>query len=313
MEFIASPDKYEKFQNVKAKIISHIAKNIHQIHKMSEEFKYYSSGNNGDGLRTQIFHKGKKIEELIDKNNRKELFEKLHNYIFVCVTDLLENYNRNWVFIERFREDKRRIAEKNKNEIITDNYSSTIVLIDGEFLSSSIIEFQEMYSQIYPHKELNTFNLGKFCYETLLNTERWEEQKIFGFIVFYSSITKLPFTNETINEMNGKSLKINATEIEFHSFRFESDEKLFHAINKIMNELNQNRKVIIDKRSVFKNIVFFGDNKHYEITLKNINEKGSKDIVLIRNTYNSEMELEIKYFDIGKLIGKTLGLKSHEL
>ena len=312
-EFIASPDIYEKFQNVKSKIISHIAKNIHQIHEMSDEFKYYSSGNNGDGLRTQIFHKGKKIEELIDENERKELFEKLHKYLFVCVTDLLNNYNKDWEFIEKLRADKRKIAEKNNVKILTDDYSSTIVLIDGDFLSDSIIRFQKMYSEVYPQKELNTINLGKLCYETLLNTRKWEEDKIFGFLIFYSGIAKLPFVNETFSEMNGKAIKIDKTEFEFHSFQFETNEKLFKAVTKIMDKLNQNRKVIIDKRSIFENIVFCGDNKHYEKPLNKIQEKGSKDIILIRNTHDSDMELEIKYFAIGHLIGKALGLKSNEL
>lgn len=313
LEFIASPDKYEKFQNVKTKIISHIAKNIHQIHEMSNEFKYYSSGNNRDGLRTQIFHNGKKLEELIDQNKRKELFEKLHRYLFLSVTDLLNNYNKDWEFIEKLRNDKRKIAEKNKLKILTDDYSSTIVLIDGDFLSSSIIRFQKMYSEEYPKKKLDKINLGHLCHEILLNTRKWKEGKIFGFVIFYSKNSKLPFVKETFIEMNEKVIKIDKTEFEFHTFLYKTNEILLKAVANIMDELNQNRKSIIDKRSIFENIVFCGDNKCYKKPLKKIQDKGSKNIVLIRNTHDSVMELRIKYFDVGHLVGKSLGLKSNEL
>lgn len=312
-EFIASPDRYEKFQNVKAKIISHIAGNIHQIHEISEEFKYYSSGSDGDGLRTQIFHNGKRIEELIDQNKLKELFDKLHKYIFICLTDLLNNYNKDWAFIEQFRANKHEIAESNKTHILTDNYSSTIVLIDGDFLSRSIIRFQKMYLEVYPQKELSTISLAKLCYETLLNTRKWEEDKIFGFLIFYSEVSKLPLVNETFSEMNGKEIKIGKTEFEFHAFQFETNKKLLTAVNNLINDLNENRKVITDKLSIFDSIVFCGDNKNYENTINEIQKTGTKDIVLIRNSHDSEMELGIQYFDIGHLVGKALGLQSNEL
>ena len=312
-EFIASPDKYEKFQNVKAKIISHIAKNIHQIHEISEEFKYYSSGSNGDGLRTQIFHKGKRIEELVDENKSKGLFEKLHKYIFICLTDLLINYNKDWVFIEQFRAKKHEIAEKNKTLILTDDYASTIVLIDGDFLSRSIIRFQEMYLEVYPQKEMSKISLARLCYETLLNTRKWEEGKIFGFLIFYSGVSKFPFVDETFSEMDGKKIKIDKAEFEFHAFQFETNEKLLTAVNNLLKDLNENRKVITDKLSIFDNIVFCGDNKNYENAITEIQETGTKDIVLIRNTHDSEMELGTQYFAIGNLVGKSLGLKSNEL
>ncbi|MFH2142620.1 MAG: hypothetical protein ABIJ97_09375, partial [Bacteroidota bacterium] len=76
---------------------------------------------------------------------------------------------------------------------------------------------------------------------------------------------------------------------------------------------NENRKVITDKLSIFDSIVFCGDNKNYENTIIEIQETGTKDIVLIRNTHVSEMELGTQYFDIGHLVGKALGLKSNEL
>lgn len=312
-EFIASPNKYEKFQNVKAKIISHIAKNNHQIHEISKDFKYYSSGNNGDGLRTQIFHKGKKIEQLMDENKQKELFKKLHKYIFTCITDLLNNYNKNWEFIEEFRTRKREDAEKNKSIISTDNYSSTIVLIDGDFLSRAIIQRQKWYSELYPQKELNTINLATLCSEILLNTRKWKKGEIFGFLIFYSKISKFPFVNETFNDMNDKAIKLGATEFEFRVFQHETKAKLLADVNSMINDLNKDRK-ITDICSVFENIVFCGDNKNYENSLIEVKKKGTKDIVLIRSTHDTEMKkVNTSYFPVGYLIGRSLGLKNDEL
>lgn len=312
-EFIASPDKYEKFQNVKAKITAHIAKNIHQIHEISEEFKYYSSGENGNGLRTQIFHNGKKIEELVDAAELNELFKKLHKYLFICITDLLSNYNKNWEAIELLRTTKREEAEKNKTKEQLDDYSSTIVLIDGNFLSASIKRFQEMYVNVYPNKGLNKISLANLCYEILLNTRKWEEGKIYGFLIFYSGISKFPFVKENFKEMNNKEIKIENTSFEFHTFQVGAEQQIFVGVNKLLDDFGHNRKIIDDKSSLFENIVFCGDNKKYESFLYELYKKGSKEIILIRNTHDSEMNLPIKYFDIGHLVGKILGLKSNEL
>ncbi len=217
------------------------------------------------------------------------------------------------MFIEQFRANKHEIAENNKTLILTDDYASTIVLIDGVFLCRSIIRFQEMYLEVYPQKELSTISLAKLCYETLLNTRKWEEGKIFGFLIFYSGVSKLPFVVETFSEMDGKAIKIDKTEIEFHAFQFETNEKLLTALNNLLKDLNENRKVITDKLSIFDSIVFCGDNKNYENAIIEIQETGTKDIVLIRNSHDSEMELGIKYFDIGHLVGKVFELKSNEL
>lgn len=312
-EFIASPDKYEKFQSVKAKIIAHIAKNVYQIHEISKEFKYYSSGENGDGLRTQIFHNGKKVEELINNTELSELFIKLHKYLFKCITDLLNNYNKKWDVIEQLRTVKREEAEKNKVKTHEDNYSSTIVLIDGNFLSTSIKRFQEMYVEVYPNKKLDEISLAKLCYEILLNTRQWKEGKIYSFLIFYSGISVFPFVKEEFEEMNGKEIKIEDTNFVFHTFQAETVEVLFLSVNKLLDNFIHNRKMVVDKISLFENIIFCGDNKKYEEILVELDKRGSKEIILIRNSHGSEMNLSINYFAIGHLVGKLLGLESYEL
>ena len=143
-EFIASPNEYEQFKKVKSKIISHIATSREQIHELSNEFIFYIFGNNKDGLRTQIIHQGKKIEELINENEIIEIFKKLHNYLFICITDLMNNYNKEWEVIENVRNEKRGLAEKNKRNITEEKYSPTLILIDGDFLSNSISRFQKL-------------------------------------------------------------------------------------------------------------------------------------------------------------------------
>lgn len=312
-EFIATPDKYEKFQNVKAKITSHIAKNIHQRHEISEEFKYYSSGENGNGLRTQIFHNGKRIEELLNVSELNELFIKLHKYLFICISDLLSTYNKKWEVIEQLRTTKRDEAERNKIKTEVDNYSSTIVLIDGNFLSASIKRFQKMYVGVYPNKKLDKISLVNLCYEILLNTRQWKEGSIYSFLVFYSGISKFPFVEESFEEMNGKEIKVEDTNFEFHTFQVETEEQILLGVNKLLNDFSHNRKMIDDMNSLFENIVFCGDNKKYESSLNELDKKGSKEIIIIRNTHDSEMNLPIKSFDIGHLVGKLLRLKSNEL
>lgn len=315
-EFIASPDKYEKFQNIKTKIISHIAKSSHQIHEISKEFKHYSSGDNGNGLRTQIFHQGKRLEELLDKDKIKELFRKLQRYLSLCILDLLDNYNKKWEFIENFREKKREEAENNKYQIVMYDYSPTIVLIDGDFLSNSIIKYQKIYSELHYEKELNAIELTNICYEILLNTRSWGGQKIYTFLFFYAKTNKLPFVKETFKEINGKLIKIETTEFEFQSFEFDSSDNLFVSINRVLDELNQFRKISYNRPYActrFEKVIFIGDNKNYRNTLAQIKRKDLMDIVLIRDAHYSEMELDIAFLDVGHLVGKSLGLKHDEL
>jgi len=105
-EFIANPVSYEKFQNVRKSIAAHVAKNVHDIHRLSSEFKYYSSGDNQDGLRTEIIHNGKIIEELISSDlELDDLFIKLQGYLHSCINDLLSSYNQPWDYIESLRVD----------------------------------------------------------------------------------------------------------------------------------------------------------------------------------------------------------------
>lgn len=314
-EFIASPEKYEKFKNVKTKILSHIARNASEYHKISQEFMDYSSC-----LRTQIIHQGKSIEGLCDKDSAIELFKNLQRYLFLCVSDLLNNYNKEWSFINEFRENKREAALKNKNKIVTYDFSSTIILIDGVFLSDSIVRYQEIYSKMYPDRELNIINLTVLCYEILLNTRSFKESKIYTFLFFYTGISKLPFVNETFNEMGGKLIANEKTEFELESFGFDSNNELFVSVNKVLDELNQDRKFspnhsIAFEERIFEKIVFCGDNKSYQNTLAQMKEKDSKDIVLIKDSHHySEMDVDFGlFFNVGNLVGKSLGLKHDEL
>ncbi len=314
-EFIASPDRFEKFQYVKTKIASHIAKNACQYHEICHEFKGYTGGVKENGLRTQIVHQGKRLEELLDKDQIKELFRKLQRYLFFCIFDLLDNYNKKWEFIENFRMRKKGEAESNKSQIVIYSHSPTIVLIDGDFLSNSIIRYKEIYSELHPEKELNAIDLAILCYEILLNTRSWEGHKIYTFLFFYAETQKLPFTKDTFKQIDGKLIKIEKTEFEFQSFKFDRIDNLFISINRVLDELNQCRKISYDRPvfTMFEKIIFAGDNKKYKNTLAQIKEKDLMDIVLIRDAHYSEMELDVAFFDIGHLVGKSLGLKHDEL
>ena len=314
-EFIASPDKYEKFQNVKSKIVSHIAQNMQQIHEISNEFKYYSSGDSADGLRTQIFHTGKRIEELVSKSELKNIFTKLHKYLVFCIKDLLMNYNKNWTEIENLRTEKREKAEKNKIETIEDNYSETLVVIDGDFLGLCIQNDQKFYQDLYPKRNLDKIELGKLCYEILLNTRLIEIDKIFTFVIIHSkSNNAFPFVKETFKEMNEKRLEMKNITFEFYTINTETTENLFFQINNLLDSLNQNRKTIVDRASIIKKVIFCGDNPIYNDVINDINNNGTKEIVMIRNTHDSKMNVEnIQYFFVSYLVGKSLGLKKGEL
>lgn len=312
-EFIASPNGYEKFQNVKTRIIAHIAKNRHEIHAISEDFKYYSSGDANDGLRTQIIHNGKKIEELVNDDIRA-LFKKLHRYLYICITDLIKNYNKDWTFLEELRVQNRQAAELNKNEDNIIAYSSTLILIDGDYLSKAINQYQQLYKEEYPSKNLDAIELNTLCYEILLNTHKWEENKTYSFLIFHLEETSLPFVCEIYENMNNQEIvSIGNSRFQFQTFHNHNMESLIVSINTSLEDFSKISPISTSQLNSFESVILCGENELYKKALNSIKEN-SKEVILIIDAHLSSMgNCGFHYFDVGHLVGKVLGLKYHEL
>jgi Ca2+-binding EF-hand superfamily protein len=313
-EFIANPASYEKFQNVRQSISAHVAKNIYDIHRLSSEFKYYSSGDNQNGLRTEIIHNGKTIEELIpSESERESLFVKLQGYIHSCINDLLRSYNKPWSYIESLRNDKSSLANSNKKKENVQEYSSTIVIVDGSSLNEAIYKYHQMYADVHPSKPLESISIFNLCYQILANTRKLEKDKTIGFIIFYYDIHGFHLVHEDFDKLNGVELISKPYEFQIHTFKCADKDDLVEQVSQAMLEMKHNRDIHNDVLSKFESIILCGDRLEYVAPLTEMITNGNMDITLIKDAHYSEMDVDLVYFDIGHLVGMSLGLSADEL
>ena len=97
LEFLAYPNEYKKFEEVKKVIARHVARDATQYHKLLERFKVLTGKKDPDtgreiGYRTRIVHMGERIEKLIpDVNVRRQLFSELDSYIRPVIDHMIDH------------------------------------------------------------------------------------------------------------------------------------------------------------------------------------------------------------------------------
>lgn len=312
-EYIANPTDYEKFQSVRTKVSAHIAKNIHDIHRLSSEFRYYSSGENQDGLRTEIIHKGKNLDEIIhDISERRSLFHKLQEYLHCCINDLLDNYNKTWPDLEQLRETKRECAENDRQQTKHEMFSETIVIIDGNCLNEAIKKYKPLYKKIYQDKELEKISIANLCFQMLSNTRRIEKRKTFGFFIFYYDIDCLDSVIENFECLNEVRVSVGEYRFEIHTIKNDSKAEMINRVVLFLDDITQDR-CLHNNMSSFENIVFCGDRVEYVDSLRNIVLNRNKNVTVIKDSHSSEMNISLTYFDTGHLVGMSLGLAGDEV
>lgn len=118
LEFIGEPYKYEKFKQLKSKLIALIANNKTEFHQLSSRFKELTAGledSNIPGIRTSIIHNGKRIEEIISsKEDRIKLFKELEQYVRINIEYMIENCHLTWEEFDNLRIKKRNELLNNK-------------------------------------------------------------------------------------------------------------------------------------------------------------------------------------------------------
>ncbi|GEM_PF-1170948 len=312
-EFIAFPEESRKFEKVKEQILSHVAKNNNDAIRIREEFKAYTGGNNNNGLRTEIIHNGKFLEDIgiyQDSLEREYLFDKLQKYLHFCINDLIESYNKSWSDIEQIREDKKKLAEKNKQKSNEENCAKSIVIIDADWLSESIQKYTKIYGEIYPNKNFKKIKCEEFFYHILANTRTLEIDRVFLFYVFFSKLESISHFEQDIVNLDKKNLRSDKLIFQFHIFNLSEIKEMINGISKVVSYVGQDK---LQNSLHFKNIVFCGDRTEYTDVLRNTISNGNQNIIAIRDSYIMEMNIDVPFFHVGRLIGFSLGLAQHEL
>lgn len=114
LEFLAYPDRYEKFDEVKKQISIHKARSIQEYETLKERF-YELTGKRDPvtkeyiGYRTRIVHMGHYLEDVLDNNETKikKLMLELQGYIATVINHMIENHEMTWQEFLEFRKQRR--------------------------------------------------------------------------------------------------------------------------------------------------------------------------------------------------------------
>ncbi len=112
IEYIASPFVYMKMGDVKKQIARHVARDISEYNTILEDFKFLSAepgkarGPN-NGLRHNIIHLGKSIEELVGPEERTKVFRRLISYNAIPIHDMIRLSAKDWDAVEAYRDDRK--------------------------------------------------------------------------------------------------------------------------------------------------------------------------------------------------------------
>ena len=112
LEYLAHPNSFGKWQEVKKEIAAHVANNKTHYAALLERFKELThitdSNNNERGLRTLVIHHGKYLDEILPtKHDRQELFLELQGYASKVLYDMLSNPKWTWNELHEFRKRRR--------------------------------------------------------------------------------------------------------------------------------------------------------------------------------------------------------------
>jgi len=313
-EFVASPSGYTKFQEVRTKIASHIVKNGADIQRLQDEFKYFSSGDNEDGLRTEIIHNGKSIESLVPNDNeRTDLFIKLQSYMMICINDLVQHYDKTWEQLEKIRTSKMEEAKKNKKIIRKINHSHTAIIIDGNFIDEYIKMYTPIYREIHPDKTFDTLNVENIMYEVVRNCRKLEDKKTYKVMFVSNGIDHLSNIKIPIGALGNRPLKIKDCFFDFEVHKLDAYNKKISKVSQITSNLCTDKPFDVSGNENYQNIIFVGDSPDYIKLLDEIIKKGNRELTIVKSYHHSEMSHRVPYFDVGNLIGMSFGLTASEL
>jgi len=114
LEYLAYPDSYEVFPEVKKQISIHRAKTSREYHALNDRF-FELTGKKDPitkaptGYRTRIVHMGHTIEDILENDDSriKRLILELKGYIGIAIEHMIENYQMSWEEFKEFRRERR--------------------------------------------------------------------------------------------------------------------------------------------------------------------------------------------------------------
>jgi hypothetical protein len=113
LEFLAYPDEYRKFEDVKKVIARYVAKNPTEYNALLDRLFVLTGKKEADtgriiGYRTRIVHMGERIEDIEpDEEQRKRLFFELDGYIRSVIDHMIKHSEMSFGYYLTIRESLR--------------------------------------------------------------------------------------------------------------------------------------------------------------------------------------------------------------
>jgi len=112
IEFLADPNDFTKMQDAKKAIGRQIANNRADYDTIQHDFFYLATEpgpvtQRKTGLRHNIVHLGKRLEDLTTAQERHDIFRRLTRYVGVPISQMIEDGDKDWSFITKLREEAK--------------------------------------------------------------------------------------------------------------------------------------------------------------------------------------------------------------
>jgi hypothetical protein len=108
LEFLSDPDRFQVMQKAKKPIARHVARDRADYEAIIADFRTLTSDDNtpNQGLRHNIVHLGRRLEDLLGSEDRNAVLKRLNRYVWVTLEDFIERGDADWQVILDYRRDQ---------------------------------------------------------------------------------------------------------------------------------------------------------------------------------------------------------------
>lgn len=113
IDYLADPFAFTSMKDAKKQIGRHVAQTRQEYEAIMEDFKVLTSEGGKptaghQGYRHNIVHLGRRLEDLIDANERRAVMQRLQTYISVLIQDFIDRSHEGWESIVAYRDERGR-------------------------------------------------------------------------------------------------------------------------------------------------------------------------------------------------------------
>ena len=129
LEYIANPDSYQKFQEVKKEIAAHCTDNNNGYLALLTRFNELTGKKTKDecgviqyeGIRTRLVHLGQRLEDVVDDSESAiKIMNEIQRYSYQAIESMLLHSHMDWSdFIEHRKMLREQIIQNNSQEMGT--------------------------------------------------------------------------------------------------------------------------------------------------------------------------------------------------